>query len=545
MLASLYLDSFKAFGIPTDITLAPITLVYGENSAGKSSITQSILLLKQTIESRTPGMVLAPRLDGGLVDLGSFPEMVFDHDLSRSLTIGLKPSRKKKKERDAFRLDDSPLLGEQSLRFKFRMESTASEIEVESIIVWSEEINAPVAEFKPGKYSQPNSMYFENSVMRPVSPADSQIFACSYLTDHELLWRPSYAYVKANIKKVLLHIDDISKDLEKRGAKARPLLLVGRGSDGRDAGNKYWSNFLREILEFLSTDFSLEQWIAFFRPRVSTQKAMVNGFIPYGREYPWRTYDIIFDVEQKVSGGGFDVWGVLPDPVKLLVRLAHKVDRLLDDVFPLGPFRRAPERYYIYTGSSPSDVGYSGNLAPDLLFRNKNLRRLVNTWLERLDVGYEIRVKTHGKAKDLFELRLFDTRRNKTFDASVTDVGFGISQLLPFVVQSLAKKNQIITIEQPEVHIHPRLQADVGELIADSYKRFANQFIVETHSEHLVLRIQKLIHDGRLSPNDVSVIYVSRGHKGSSVESIRFAPDGYLLDEWPGGFFPERLREVF
>ena len=83
---------------------------------------------------------------------------------------------------------------------------------------------------------------------------------------------------------------------------------------------------------------------------------------------------------------------------------------------------------------------------------------------------------------DLFEVRLIDTRRKGHVDAALPDVGFGISQLLPFIVQSLVAEEQIISIEQPEVHVHPRLQADLGELLATAIKTDRpKQFIIETH----------------------------------------------------------------
>src|SRR5262249_12876010 len=181
-------------------------------------------------------------------------------------------------------------------------------------------------------------------------------------------------------------------------------------------------------------------------------------------------------------------------------------------LFPLGPFRKPPERYYIFTGATPQDVGYQGHLLPDLLFRHPELVRETNEWLERLDIGYNIRIRPLGrKDKDLFEVRLVDMRRDPHVEVGLTDVGFGISQILPLIVQSLAASNQIIAVEQPEVHIHPRLQADLGDLLVEAVKPpRRNHFLIETHSEHLALRLQRRIRDGKLKPHQVSVVYVSR-----------------------------------
>jgi AAA15 family ATPase/GTPase len=86
MLTSLYLENFRAFGAATNIPLAPITLLFGENSSGKTSVLHALTLLKQTQEAENKQAALVSR---GLVDLGSFEEYIFDHDTDRELTIGI------------------------------------------------------------------------------------------------------------------------------------------------------------------------------------------------------------------------------------------------------------------------------------------------------------------------------------------------------------------------------------------------------------------------------------------------------------------------
>ena len=87
MITKLTLENFKAFGSPSPIELAPITLFVGQNSAGKSSILQALNLLKQTHESRDSGAPLLPRAEAGIVDLGSFGELLHDHDIRRKLRL--------------------------------------------------------------------------------------------------------------------------------------------------------------------------------------------------------------------------------------------------------------------------------------------------------------------------------------------------------------------------------------------------------------------------------------------------------------------------
>ena len=205
---------------------------------------------------------------------------------------------------------------------------------------------------------------------------------------------------------------------------------------------------------------------------------------------------------------------------------------------------------YIFTGTTPQDVGYQGHLLPDLLYRQRDLTTHTNEWLRKLDIGYEIKIRHLGdrsgdRSSDLFELRLLDTRRKSQVEVGLSDVGFGISQILPLIVQSLAASDQIISIEQPEVHIHPCLQADLGDLLIEAIQESRrNQFIIETHSEHLALRLQRRVREKKLSPQDISIVFVSRGPNGATVQPLRLDEDGDFMDEFPGGFFPERLREL-
>jgi hypothetical protein len=240
--------------------------------------------------------------------------------------------------------------------------------------------------------------------------------------------------------------------------------------------------------------------------------------------------------------------GVFIDRRDVPILMGKILAKHLRTIFPMGPVRKSPQRYYIFTGSVPQDVGYQGGSMPGFLYSNSDQLKKVNEWLideEKLDIGYKLKAGSVGDANDLFELRLVDVRRKgDEVDVGLPDVGFGISQLLPFIVQALTSTGQIISIEQPEVHVHPRLQADLGDLLAEGIKEQKNQFLIETHSEHLVLRLQRLIRYKELEPSDVAILYVCRTSEGSSVKRLNVDEDGFFVDEWPGGFFPERLKEL-
>ncbi|MCX6878657.1 MAG: DUF3696 domain-containing protein [Verrucomicrobia bacterium] len=145
---------------------------------------------------------------------------------------------------------------------------------------------------------------------------------------------------------------------------------------------------------------------------------------------------------------------------------------------------------------------------------------------------------------------------------ALQDVGYGISQFLPVLIHSFASKNQLIAIEQPEIHIHPRLQAELGDVFIESaLGGNNNKFLLETHSEHLILRILRRIREttagemadwpealrkacpNGIRPEDVAVLYVEPGEDGAKVVELPVTSDGDFARPWPDGFFDERFNE--
>src|SRR4051812_41027136 len=149
MLRSMQLENFKAFGQRTVIPLAPITLIFGQNSSGKSSILQSLNLLKQTRESRDVEALLLPRTENGFADLGSFHEMLFDHDLSRMLSIRLDVDLSGSNQRGFGMvhrfLRPAKAIG---LEFSFSRKKSEDEITLEGFKLCGENTNGHLAQFK-------------------------------------------------------------------------------------------------------------------------------------------------------------------------------------------------------------------------------------------------------------------------------------------------------------------------------------------------------------------------------------------------------------
>jgi predicted ATPase len=124
------------------------------------------------------------------------------------------------------------------------------------------------------------------------------------------------------------------------------------------------------------------------------------------------------------------------------------------------------------------------------------------------------------------------------------------------LVHAYGSENQLIAIEQPEIHLHPKLQAELGDLFIESaLGENGNHFILETHSEHLILRLLRRVREttegeleeGKqgLTPNQISVLFVEPTDQGSRVIELPVTADGDFRVPWPGGFFAERTRELF
>lgn len=185
-----------------------------------------------------------------------------------------------------------------------------------------------------------------------------------------------------------------------------------------------------------------------------------------------------------------------------------------------------------------------------------------NSW-EKLDAGKRVSdFILHSNPQIRRELTLFQQPGN--LEVSLQDVGVGISQILPILIAAAANRSRLIAIEQPEIHIHPALQSELGDLfLTSALGNSGNAFLLETHSEHLILRILRRIRETTedemddwpddlkeacpkgISPDDVAVLYVEPGEDGATVKELRIDDFGEFRDKWPGGFFEERAKEIF
>jgi hypothetical protein len=221
--------------------------------------------------------------------------------------------------------------------------------------------------------------------------------------------------------------------------------------------------------------------------------------------------------------------------------------------------RKYPERYYIYGGNQVQHVGVSGEMVPDVLFCDPLSLSKVNGEIKRFTgKAYELRISRlsdeRSESSEIFSLQLIDASTGVS--ANIRDIGFGFSQVLPIIVQTLTSEGKTLLIEQPELHLHPALQAELGDLFINAaLGDQKNTFIIETHSEHLILRLLRRIREtseGKLpdgvlpiTPEQISVLYVQSGKDGAQIMNLRVTDDGDFENKWPDGFFTEREKELF
>lgn len=466
LLTEVSLHNFKAFGPGTRIGLAPLTLVYGANSAGKSSIIQSLLLLKQSLQERH--LVT----QGQFVNVGGFPSVVHQHagtavglGFSYGLPVSWLP---------AGGTVDPALT--RTVQWVFGSEKTSPG-----------GLRHAAFSFGPHQLELRDADETLDVDLGRLDEVFQALSAGTLLYPFTRDRRPNPKYQDVNARRAL-------RVLRRDGTDTLPLRRVG----------------LLPTADPILTE-----------PR--------NGA---------RLQDQSFAVSYAGRIG------------RLAAGISAEVRQLLDNLVWLGPLRSPPRRVYDRSSTDPNPG--DGKHTAMYLFDHISVVDQVNEWLARLEVPYSLEVvpvnsgSTAGLVGDLVAIVLTDRRSG--VKVTPADVGFGISQVLPIVVELLARRESIIMIEQPETHLHPRLQSRVADLLIETTRAGGrgNQVIVETHSEHLMLRIQRRIREGVLDPGDVAVVYIDQDQEGRAVVTrLRLDAEGSFLDEWPHGFFDDRLTEMF
>ena len=516
MFKELILENFKGFSNKQSIELKPITLIYGANSSGKSSILQSLLLLKQTLEqSNNKSVILLSK--GKYIDLGNYNEFINAHDTKKNLRIKIKlPNFKTKFSRFS----------------NIQKEIKNAHIE----IVFSQQKALEIESY---------SLFVEDDLFMTLTRTSDNIETHRYFyffprtNAEERKENFNFEISSINIHNKLYKkmLEEIKKDFPMDLPKEKFTLALGRS----DSNNKLYQAYL-ELKNIIQNDLNEKlntEILNYYKKFIYK----FTNFLPYISMIREDSTSILDDLDLYMKKNLR-----LTNSLEGLFNITSSlINDILDKMYYIGPLRKNPERYYISSGNVSNYVGKTGLESPDILYENENeILNTTNKWLKKF-TNYMLKPisstrnsKLTGK-QNVYSLRLVDniTKMN----VNITDVGFGISQILPIIVQTCKSKNSTILIEQPEIHIHPKLQAELGSMFAETCED--NMFIIETHSENLLLRLKKLVRLGKLDKDNLSIIYVDKDETGSVCYPIKLDENGDFIDKWPNGFFEEDMEELF
>jgi hypothetical protein len=540
------LRGFKSFRRESDFRLAPLTLIYGGNSSGKSTIVQSMMLLKQTLEA--PGLNSAPLIFGSkkYVDLGTFYNAVSDHASSNSIHISLSASRLE------------PVPRRYSPKFKAAISDLLLDITVGCDLVGTPVLtelrlsdkNGCVVRFGPA--SAPFSreelrMYLQRNRFSQVRGIGASGVLAFDLIDID----EQHPFVRLIFDEYAAQIPAIHEALisTQHSPYLYEILALGDGDEEaastREAQRGSSQAAMRARADELA-HYKYEQFISDLRAYNQSRFLAVERFLPSGTlaRKGTKVRGLALDHRATIefrNGADFPVF----DFGSILLTVANAVASELSAMTYIGPLRDYPERNYIYSGIPDESVGSRGENFPALFFAEERRRNELNELGKLIGLEYTIDIfqSKEPELNSVYALRLTDSTTGA--NVGLSDVGFGVSQVLPILMQCTARSNATLVIEQPEIHLNPRLQASLGQVFARAIEGSQRQFIVETHSEHLLLRIQRLIREGKLDPQNVAVLYVSKHEEGSSVLEIPLATNGDRLVDWPDGFFDDTYRELF
>lgn len=219
-----------------------------------------------------------------------------------------------------------------------------------------------------------------------------------------------------------------------------------------------------------------------------------------------------------------------------------QLETALKDTLYLGPFRQQPLRNYPTRGSSPAEVGAQGEsavtmLANEIIQRQKREHAAqVARWLEVLGVGKALKVK-RVSTSDRFDVEV-ELADGESF--SVPDLGYGVSQVLPVLVQcSFAPKGATLLFEQPEIHLHPNAARHLAQVFCETAKEKGARIVIETHSPDMISQLQIDVREGRIPAADVAIYLVKREDGASRIERLALEEDGEIYDNWRKGFTTE------
>jgi predicted ATPase len=582
LIKSLSLKNFKGFSDEVRIELRPITLLFGANSAGKSSLLQALQYLREILERQN---VNADRtLQGGqAIDLGGFRNLVNGHELQKQIEIAVEmelgASSVPELVPDAF--EDWQTSDEQVWWMYETLQNIRRAVKTVSIrlsIGWNEQREQPIVR---GYEIATNGEWCLN-ITSSLDGRDAQmrinhanpIFMVDAPDDDEIPFlglddfvSPADLGSQLTPDDTILSIADLALQLQKQASEADALL----------------EKVKIQLDSIEKSDVTLHNPSAGSR-RVSILPSLFTAVREAGMERPgdglraWLTgfrgalprMDQMLFIPAPGAKGAENVY-MVREFTAFLSWLTVGPALLLRDQLRqmryIGPLRRIPPRGFDVS-LTKSDSAWSDGMAAweTLVTGSQDLVDRVSDWMQssaKLGTGYAVARKAYQEfdpnqpvPQPIGPVR----RRAQLVDkAGLTlhpqDVGVGISQVLPVVVAAQDGSASVVCIEQPELHIHPSVQVGLGDLFIDGAVNHGLSFLIETHSEHLVMRLQRRLREAmsgeleegspKIDPSLVTMLYLGRDAAGAVCATpIGLTEQGKFDSAWPNGFFPERTVEV-
>ena len=242
----------------------------------------------------------------------------------------------------------------------------------------------------------------------------------------------------------------------------------------------------------------------------------------------------------------YGIRSALSNDSAVLSDLEKAFENLFSQILYLGPLREYPRHTYTWDGDHPKGIGQEGEKAISALLSGR-IRRLsideqILNWLQRLELIASYDVLPVSDTSGDYE---FLVKKHKNGpEVRLTDVGFGVSQVLPVLILCYyAPEGSILILEQPEAHLHPKVQSELADVLIDVVKNRNIQIILESHSEHLLLRLMRRIAEEDISVDQTALYFCQINDGTSEIERLDIDEYGNIRN-WPQNFFGDEMGDL-
>ena len=535
--------NFKSFK-ELNFNFKKINIILGPNNSGKSNLFRFLLLLKQTVTSNLKAPLL---LNGNTINLGAYKDISYRYN-SKKLSINIIISKLLKyafyvdEDNESFEEEEEFIATDFEISYELDIDFEINKIKFVSYQIKNLKSNKSILEFKIDEYLNLEGM--------PIAEYNSRIIQILHLIIRELEYLKNYKFItqKNLYKKVLKITQELEIKLDYPNLDSLINHFIKNASNFKQDIIKINFNgiipeveirsdlfydpiyHIREFSRILSSRDVYDRLEDFFvDPKISSMKHHISSLKEFLKQ--------LSDIEERLDDIGTK-----------FTNFEMNIDNFFENLYYIGPLRNFPQRYYPISGEVASDVGFKGEFTPHILKESSekeekdNLLDKINVWLNKFEMASHIKIKEYKEIQEFISLMFYEFYSG--LRVNLTDMGVGTSQVLPIIIEGfIIEKDSLFLVEQPEIHLHPKAQAILGDLFIELAKE-NKTILIETHSEHIFQRIQRRIAEGVISSNDVAFYYVTMGKEGSVIKILNLDQYGYIQNI-PKGFFSEDFEEAY